>query len=531
MCARISAMAGRKLSSLKRRSGARSHRPTQRSRSRASNPLKQPKAEPKTKAAPTARAAGNLSAEEMDARNKALLEAKEREEQERIQAEAEAKRLAEEAARAAKEQKLEPEPEPEKPAPPAKAKEEKAPQPVLAPVRHQRGALLVRKQKLRRRVQRGARRTRADTDRAAERRNKQNRDRVRGKLTINNALDDSQRQRSLASLRRHQKRQKKPAGEAHDPQAKIAREIVVPEAITIQELANRMAERGVDVIKFLMSQGQMLKINDVIDADSAQLVAEEFGHMVKRVSEADVEEGFIGEEDETEDLTPRPPIVTVMGHVDHGKTSLLDALREGQCRLGRGRRHHPAYRRLSGRYPMVRRLPLSTPRAMRRLRPCARAAPGVTDLVILVVAADDGVKPQTVEAIHHAKAAGVPMIVAINKIDKPNADPTRVRTDLLQHEVIVESMSGDVLEIEVSATEKTNLDKLLEAILLQAEILELKANPDRAAEGVVVEAKLERGRGPVGTVLLIQRGTLHVGDIIVAGGAWGRVRALINEQG
>lgn len=478
-------------------------------------------AQPEAKATPDARAAGNLSAEEMDARNKALVEAKEREESERAQAEAEAKRLAEEAARAPKE------PEPEKPAPRAKPKEDKALARAPSGAAPKAGEAAA-KAKTPARPARG-KKDRAEADRSAERRNKQNRDRVRGKLTINNALDDSQRQRSLASLRRHQKRQKKASGEPLDPQQKIAREIIVPEAISIQELANRMAERGVDVIKFLMSQGQMLKINDVIDADSAQLVAEEFGHAVKRVSESDVEEGFIGEEDDQEDLKPRPPVVTVMGHVDHGKTSLLDALREANVVSGEAggiTQHIGAYQVDIGGQKVTF---IDTPghEAFTAMR--ARGA-GVTDLVILVVAADDGVKPQTVEAIHHAKAAGVPMIVAINKIDKPNADPTRVRTDLLQHEVIVESMSGDVLEIEVSATERTNLDKLLEAILLQAEILEIKANPDRAAEGVVVEAKLERGRGPVGTVL-VQRGTLRVGDIIVAGGAWGRVRALIDDHG
>ncbi|RMF10361.1 MAG: translation initiation factor IF-2, partial [Alphaproteobacteria bacterium] len=354
-------------------------------------------------------------------------------------------------------------------------------------------------------------------------------ERVRGKLTINNALDDDQRQRSLASLRRHQKRQKKQSSEARDPQAKISHEVILPEAITIQELASRMAERGVDVIKFLMAQGQMLKITDVIDADTAELVAEEFGHTVKRVSEADVEEGLIGEPDNEADLKPRAPIVTVMGHVDHGKTSLLDALRETNVVSGEAggiTQHIGAYQVHTNGHDITF---IDTPghEAFTAMR--ARGAK-VTDLVILVVAADDGVKPQTVEAIDHAKAANVPIIVAINKIDKEGADPNRVRTELLQHEVVVESMSGDVLEVEVSATEKINLDKLLEAILLQAELMELKANPDRPAEGIVVEAKLERGRGPVGTVL-VQRGTLKVSDIIVAGTAWGKVRALINDQG
>jgi len=352
--------------------------------------------------------------------------------------------------------------------------------------------------------------------------------RVRGKLTISNALDDGQRQRSLASLRRRQERQKRQTVEPGDA-TKIEREVVVPEAITIQELANRMAERAVDVIKFLMKQGDMHKINDVIDADTAELVVEEFGHTIKRVSEADVEEGFIGEDDTGEDLETRAPIVTVMGHVDHGKTSLLDALREENVVAGEAggiTQHIGAYQVDTGGHRITF---IDTPghEAFTAMR--ARGAK-VTDIVVLVVAADDGVMPQTVEAIHHAKAASVPIIVAINKMDKRDADPNRVRTELLQHEIVVESMSGDVLEVEVSATEKTNLDKLLEAILLQTELLELKANPDRPAEGVVVEAKLEQGRGPVGTVL-IQRGTLHVGEIVVAGAAWGKTRALISDRG
>ena len=352
--------------------------------------------------------------------------------------------------------------------------------------------------------------------------------RVRGKLTIANALDDEQRQRSLASLRRRQERQKRQAVEPGDG-AKIAREVVVPEAITIQELANRMAERAVDVIKFLMKQGEMHKINDVIDADTAELIVEDFGHTIKRVSEADVEEGFIGDDDADEDLQPRAPVVTVMGHVDHGKTSLLDALREENVVAGEAggiTQHIGAYQiDVDGQKITF----IDTPghEAFTAMR--ARGAK-VTDIVVLVVAADDGVMPQTVEAINHAKAAEVPLIVAVNKIDKRDADPNKVRTELLQHEIVVESMSGDVLEVEVSAIEKTNLDKLLEAIVLQAEVLELKANPDRAAEGVVVEAKLEQGRGPVGTAL-VQRGTLKVGDIIVAGSTWGKVRALISDRG
>jgi translation initiation factor IF-2 len=353
--------------------------------------------------------------------------------------------------------------------------------------------------------------------------------RVRGRLTIINALDEEQRQRSLASLKRRQERQKKQIT-GPQAQAKIQRDVVIPEVITIQELANRMAERGVDVIKYLMKDGEMHKITDVIDADTAQLIAEEFGHTARRVSEADVEEGFIGAEDHAEDLQPRAPIVTIMGHVDHGKTSLLDAIRTTNVvsqEAGGITQHIGAYQVLT---PLGHKITFIDTPGHEAFTAMRQRGAQVTDIVVLVVAADDGVKPQTVEAINHAKAAGVPMIVAINKIDKQGADPQRVRTELLSHEIVVESLGGDTLEIEVSALKKTGLDKLLEAIALQAEVLELTANPDRAAEGVIVEAKLERGRGPVGTAL-IQRGMLHVGDLVVAGSAYGRVRALINELG
>jgi translation initiation factor IF-2 len=353
--------------------------------------------------------------------------------------------------------------------------------------------------------------------------------RVRGRLTITNALDEEQRQRSLASLKRHRERQKK---QGAGPQAgqKIAREVTIPDVITIQELANRMAERGVDVIKYLMKDGAMHKITDVIDADTAQIIAEEFGHTVRRVSEADVEVGFIGDKDSDEDLEPRAPVVTIMGHVDHGKTSLLDAVRAANVvsqEAGGITQHIGAYQVTVPSGQKITFIDTPGHAAFTAMR--ARGAK-VTDIVILVVAADDGVKPQTIEAINHAKAADVPIIIAINKIDKPGSDPQRVRTELLSHEIVVESMGGETLEIEVSALKRTNLDALLEAVVLQAEVLELKANPDRAAEGVIVEAKLERGRGPVGTAL-VQRGTLKLGDIIVAGSAWGRVRALINDLG
>ncbi|WP_458759089.1 translation initiation factor IF-2 [Afipia sp. TerB] len=353
----------------------------------------------------------------------------------------------------------------------------------------------------------------------------------RGRLTISTALNaDDVRERSIASFRRRTQRLK--GHQSNEPKEKLVREVTIPEAITIQELANRMSERAVDVIRLLMKQGAMYKITDVIDADTAQLIAEELGHTVKRVAAADVEEGlFDVAEDRASDTEPRPPVVTVMGHVDHGKTSLLDALRHANVVSGEAggiTQHIGAYQVTSPESGKKITF-IDTPGHAAFTAMRARGAK-VTDIVILVVAADDGVMPQTIEAINHAKAAKVPMIVAINKIDKPDAKPERVRTELLQHEVQVESFGGDVVDVEVSAKNKTNLDKLLEMIALQAELLELKTNANRPAEGTVIEAKLDRGRGPVATVL-VQRGTLRVGDIIVAGAEMGRVRALINDQG
>ncbi|MBM3487971.1 MAG: translation initiation factor IF-2 [Alphaproteobacteria bacterium] len=348
-------------------------------------------------------------------------------------------------------------------------------------------------------------------------------------MTVTQAFEDEERVRSLASVRRARERERRLSRETQET-VKVFREVVLPETITVQELANRMAERAADVVKALMRLGVMVTVTQSIDADTAELVIGEFGHRVKRVSESDVEIGLKGEADEEADLQPRPPVVTVMGHVDHGKTSLLDAIRASDVaarEAGGITQHIGAYRvRLASGQSITF---IDTPghEAFTQMR--ARGA-NVTDIVVLVVAADDGVMPQTVEAINHAKAAGVPMIVAINKIDRPDANPTRVRNELLTHSIVDESLGGDTLSVEVSAIKRTNLERLEEQILLQAEVLDLRANPDRPAEGVVIEARLDRGRGNVATVL-VQRGTLRGGDIVVAGSEWGRVRALVDDTG
>ncbi|WP_121631151.1 translation initiation factor IF-2 [Tropicibacter alexandrii] len=352
-----------------------------------------------------------------------------------------------------------------------------------------------------------------------------------GKLTLNQALSgEGGRQKSMAAMKRKQERQRQKAMGGSQQREKVVRDVQLPEAITVAELANRMAERVADVVKSLMNNGIMATQNQTIDADTAELIIEEFGHRVTRVSDADVEDVIKTVEDKPEELQPRPPVITIMGHVDHGKTSLLDAIRDAKVTAGEAggiTQHIGAYQVTTDSGSVLSFLDTPGHAAFTSMR--SRGAQ-VTDIVVLVVAADDAVMPQTVEAINHAKAAGVPMIVAINKCDKPSANPTKVRTDLLQHEVVVEEMSGDVQDVEVSAHTGQGLDQLLEAIALQAEILELKANPDRAAEGAVIEAQLDVGRGPVATVL-VRNGTLRQGDVFVVGEQYGKVRALINDKG
>jgi translation initiation factor IF-2 len=484
--------------------------------------------------------APHLTDSERQARLRALETAKLEEEQRRVQEAEEAERRAKEEAeterRAAEDAKRRTEEEEarraagvEAPAVaeavPAEAVPEVAPSPPAPAARPpSKGAL---EEELGGRVKRKA----AAPKPAAPRRGQQRR--REGKLTISQALegDERERMRSLASMRRRQEKlralQEK---QVHQPPQKVIRDVVVPETITVQELANRMAERGSEVIKTLMKMDVMATINQMLDADTAELVVAEFGHRLKRVAAADVELGMRGETDEEVTLQPRPPVVTIMGHVDHGKTSLLDALRETDVaahEAGGITQHIGAYQVQLSSGDKITFIDTPGHAAFTEMR--SRGA-DVTDIVVLVVAADDGIKDQTIEAINHAKAAEVPIIVAINKIDRPEANPERVRQELLQHELVVEELGGEILAVEVSAKEKLNLHKLEETILLQAELLELKANPERNAEGVVIEAKLERGRGSVATIL-VQRGTLRVGDIFVTGSEWGRVRALVNERG
>ena len=352
-----------------------------------------------------------------------------------------------------------------------------------------------------------------------------------GRIDVQAAIEgEDEKTRSLASVRRQRDRERRQAEleRLRSDQVRHVRDVVLPETITVQELANRMAARAPEVVKALMKLGVMATITQTLDADTAELVVQEFGHRARRVSESDVELGIEGSTDTSEELLPRPPVVTIMGHVDHGKTSLLDALRRTDVAAGEAggiTQHIGAYQveRPSGRITFI-----DTPghEAFTAMR--SRGAQ-VTDIVVLVVAADDGVMPQTIEAIRHAKAAGAPIIVAINKMDRPDARPDRVRQELLSHEIVVEELGGETQDVEVSATKRQGLDKLEEAILLQAEILDLRANPDRTAEGSVIESRLDRGRGPVATVL-VQKGTLHQGDILVAGAEWGRVRAMLDDK-
>ena len=493
---------------------------------------------PPVKEAPTpkpepAAETGNLSSGEMDARARALEEAKLREVEDAKKAAEEAERRANEdaAGRAAREareaeEKLE-----------AERKAEEAEAKALADAEAARLAA----------ADASAAAAAADPDaikktssvtplRPVERpketpkpsRPKVGDDRRRTKLTLGNALNaNTERSRSLASMRRQREKQKR--GQSSGPREKVMREVIIPDTITIQELANRMTERAVDVVKFLMEQGQMMKPGDIIDSDLAQLITEEMGHTVVRVSEADVEEGVHDEVDKPEDMEPRPPVVTIMGHVDHGKTSLLDKIREAKVAAGEagGITQHIGAYQIEKDGKKISFLDTPGHEAFTAMR--ARGAQA-TDIAILVVAADDSVMPQTIESIKHAKAAEVPMIVAINKMDTEGADAMKVRQELLQHEVFVEGLGGEILDVEVSAKTGAGIDNLLDAINLQAELLELQANPNRDGEGIVIEAKLEKGRGSVATAI-IQRGTLTVGDIIVAGSEWGRVRALLDDDG
>ncbi len=468
------------------------------------------------------RAADGAAREEERQRKRDEIEAKEREERERAAA-AREKLAEEERAKALADVRASRIEEVKKPAAKAQPAEEAASRavtPANAPGSSKPG-LSPRKTD----------REREDRERDARAKAKGEGDRRAGKLTLNEALaGEGGRTRSLAAMKRKQEKARQKAMGLNMRAEKMVRDVQLPETIVVQELANRMAERAADVVKSLMKMGMMVTMNQTIDADTAELVIEEFGHKAVRVSDADVEQVIDQVQDSDENLASRPPIVTIMGHVDHGKTSLLDAIRKTNVVSGEAggiTQHIGAYQVKTDNGAVLTFLDTPGHAAFTSMR--ARGAQ-VTDIVILVVAADDAVMPQTIEAINHAKAAKVPMIIAINKIDKKSADPNKVRTDLLQHEVVVEKMSGDVLDVEVSAVTGQGLDELLENIALQAEILDLKANPKRAASGAVIEAKLDVGRGPVATVL-VQNGTLRKGDIFVVGEQWGKVRALINDKG
>ena len=463
------------------------------------------------------RAADEKAREEERERRRAEIEAKEREDREREEA---LKAKAEEDERKLREAELRAQKKAEVTAKPATAAAPDRAAAEAAAARADKGAPL----------RRPTERERAEADRDRNK-GKGGDTRREGKLSLSQALSgEGGRQRSLAQMKRKQEKARAKAMGQSLRAEKQVRDVQLPETIVVSELANRMAERAADLVKSLMKMGMMVTANQTIDADTAELVIGEFGHKAVRVSDADVEQVIDTVEDKEEDLASRPPIITIMGHVDHGKTSLLDRIRQANVVSGEAggiTQHIGAYQVKTESGSLLTFLDTPGHAAFTSMR--ARGA-NVTDIVVLVVAADDAVMPQTVEAINHAKAAGVPMIVAINKIDKPTANPQKVRTDLLQHEVVVEAMSGDVQDVEVSAHTGQGLENLLEAIALQAEILELKANPRRAAQGAVIEAKLDVGRGPVATVL-VQHGTLKQGDIFVVGEQWGKVRALIDDKG
>ncbi|MBA2921179.1 translation initiation factor IF-2 [Sphingomonas sp. MAH-20] len=469
-----------------------------------------------------------LLREAEEARMAALEETRRREEQARTQASEEERRRAEENRRAEEEARKQAEEEARR-AQEAPAEPEPAPAAEEAPSQERAASPAPRRftpVQAPRRPEPPARPARPGPRGGDDRRQS-------GKLTVTRALSDDEgaRARSLAALKRAREKERRAHMSGYgQPQAKQVRDVVVPEAITVGELANRMAERGADLVKALFKMGMPVTLTQTIDQDTAELLVTEFGHRIKRVSESDIDIQSTEDVDAAESLQSRAPVVTIMGHVDHGKTSLLDALRGTEVVAGEAggiTQHIGAYQVTVKSGDKITFLDTPGHEAFSEMR--ARGA-NVTDIVVLVVAADDGLRPQTVEAINHTKAAGVPMIVAINKIDKPEAKPQKVREELLQHEVIVEDMGGDVQDVEVSALKKTNLDDLIEKIQLQAELLELKANPDRPAEGTVVEAKLDKGRGPVATIL-VGRGTLRVGDVFVVGAESGKVRALVDDKG